>query len=58
MQRGAKQRQLIPGHHHSSSGMIRISTVRPSGETVVKLAWTVVQGGDTATPGLATEYHG
>jgi len=58
MQRGAKQRQLIPGHHHSSSGMIRLSTVRPPGETVVKLTRIVVQGGDTATPGLATECHG
>jgi len=32
--RAAKQRRLIPGHHRSSSGMNRISTVRPPGETV------------------------
>jgi len=30
----AKQHRLIPGHHRSSSGMNRISTVRPPGETV------------------------
>jgi len=29
-----KQRRLVPGHHRSSSGMTRISTVRPQGETV------------------------
>jgi len=32
--RAAKQHRLIPGHHRSSSGMNRISTVRPPGETV------------------------
>jgi len=32
--RAAKQRRLIPGHYCSSSGMNRISTVRPPGETV------------------------
>jgi len=30
----AKQRWLIPGHHRSSSGINRISTVGPPGETV------------------------
>jgi len=30
----AKQHRLIPGHHCSSSGMNRISSVRPLGETV------------------------
>jgi len=34
---GAKQRRLIPGHHHSSSGMNRISIVRPPGDTVANL---------------------
>ena len=33
-QRGAKQRRLSPGHHLSSSGMNRISTVKPPGDTV------------------------
>jgi len=33
-QRAAKQRRLIPGHHRSSSGTNRISTVRPPGELV------------------------
>jgi len=32
--RAARQRRLIPGHHRRSSGMNRISTVRPPGETV------------------------
>jgi len=32
--RGAKQRRLSPWHHRSSSGMNRISTVRPPGDTV------------------------
>jgi len=32
--RAEKQRRLIPGHHRSSSGMNRISTVGPPGETV------------------------
>jgi len=36
--RGAKQNRLFPGHHRSSYGMIRFSTVRPAGETVVKPA--------------------
>jgi len=30
----AKQHRLIPGHHRSSSGINRISTVKPPGETV------------------------
>ena len=33
--RGAKHRRLIPGHHRGSSGLIRLSTVRPPGETAV-----------------------
>ena len=32
--RAEKQRRLIPRHQRSSSGMNRISTVRPPGETV------------------------
>jgi len=32
--RGAKQYQLSPGHHLSSSGMNHISTVRPPGDTI------------------------
>ena len=32
--RGAIQRRLIPEHHRSSSGMNRISTVRPQGDTI------------------------
>ena len=32
--RAAKQRRLIPGHHRNSSGMNRISTVRPPDDTV------------------------
>ena len=32
--RDAIQRRLIPGRHRSSSGMNRISTVRPPGDTV------------------------
>jgi len=32
--RAEKQRRLIPGHHRSSSGMNRNSTVKPPGETV------------------------
>jgi len=32
--RAAKQRRLFPGHHRSSSGLNRIFTVRPPGETV------------------------
>jgi len=52
--RAEKQRRLIPGHHRSSSGMNRISTVRPPGET----GMSCVHGGDTVTPGLATVCHG
>jgi len=33
--RAAKQRRLIPGHRRSSSGINRISTVRPPGKTIV-----------------------
>ena len=32
--RAAKQHRLIPGHHRSYSGLNRIFTVRPPGETV------------------------
>jgi len=32
--RAVKQRRLIPGHQRSSSGMNRISTVRPPDETI------------------------
>jgi len=32
--RGENQHRLIPGHHHSSSGMNRIPSVRPPGETI------------------------
>jgi len=32
--RGAKQRRFFPRHHRSSSGLNRISTVRPPGDTV------------------------
>jgi len=45
--RATKQRQFILGHHRISSGMNRISTVRPPGET----AMSCFHGGDTVAPG-------